>query len=45
MEIDFEVFLEMIKDQEELADYDANRKIFKEKLIERDLMIDPNESW
>jgi hypothetical protein len=45
MEIDFEVFLAMIKAQEELADYDANRRIFREKIIERDLIIDPNESW
>jgi hypothetical protein len=25
--------------------YDANKKFFKEKLIEREVVIDPNESW
>ncbi len=45
MEIDFEVFLALIKSQEEHTDYDANKKIFREKIIERDLILDPNESW
>jgi hypothetical protein len=45
MEIDFEVFLAMIKSYEEHTDFNANKKIFKEKIIERDLIIDPNESW
>jgi hypothetical protein len=44
-EIDFEEFLDFLRNGLEMSNFEANKKLFKDKLIEREVVIDPNESW
>ena len=34
-----------LKSEEEMSDFEANKRVFKEKVFDRDVIIDPNESW
>lgn len=44
-EIYFEGFIESIKNGVDLPPLEANLKFFVEKQIEREVVVDPNESW